>query len=193
MWLSEDGLLRARCVARPVLGFLPRAVAFALVFAGIVLVHQLGHYYAGRNIAGIPAAEIRLVLLTFPQYVALRDDEGWAPPTEFGRYRAAYGRHDPEFEQFERFAAAGEIVQTAAVVPPAVLLGLLGFESLATWVLVLSVLATLAAVLVDAGLTWYSDGPSGDYSALWAVSRKAPPAILLGFVGTHLGAFYLFG
>jgi hypothetical protein len=47
----------------------------ALVF-GLIAVHETGHYLAGIW-AGIPAREMRLVLFTFPQHVAIRDGEQW--------------------------------------------------------------------------------------------------------------------
>jgi len=102
-----------------------------------------------------------------------------------------YGRFDPGYEHFERFVAAGEIVQTAVVVPIALALVLGGFEQYVPSLLGLSLLVALVKILTDADLTWYSNSPSGDYSALWYVSAKVPVAIMLGFVGTHLGVFYI--
>lgn len=49
----------------------------ALVLVWVVLfVHELGHYYTGRQIVGIPADDIKLVSPLFPRYVALRDGSG---------------------------------------------------------------------------------------------------------------------
>ncbi|PSP26835.1 hypothetical protein BRC65_09160 [Halobacteriales archaeon QH_2_65_14] len=169
----------------------------ALLVGGVVLtvwavglVHQLGHYFAGRRIVGIPAAELTLVSPLVPRYVALRDDDEGVPPTEFERYRDVYARHDPEFEHLERFVAGGEIVQTFLLVPAAIAIALNGFEVVAALVLVASIGATLVAVGYDAVLTHLSETPSGDYSALWVVSRRIPVLLLVGFLFVHLGAFY---
>lgn len=167
---------------------------FVVIFVGIVFVHEFGHYYAGRRIVGIPPDEIRIAMTTFPQYVALRDEDGeWVAPTEYDRYREAYARHDSEGEDAERYIAAGEIVQAAVVVPAAVALGLAGFDSVATSLVVISLITTLVYVLFDAGLTLSKGQPMGDYSALWQVDRRAPVLLLVGFVLFHLGTFAIIG
>jgi len=168
------------------------AAGLLTLFIGVVAVHELGHYYAGRRIAGIPASAITIVFTSIPPYVALCDGD-WIAPVEFKRYRAAYEQFDPEFEHYERYVAAGEIVQLASVVPLAVVLALAGFDVVAASLIVISLLTTVSYVVIDAGMTAYTDSPSGDYSALWHESPKVPIIILVGFVFTHLGAFYFIG
>ena len=156
----------------------------------VLFVHELGHYYTGRQIVGIPAADIKLVSPLFPRYVALRDDNEWVSPMEFERYRTCYERYDPAYEHLERYVAGGEIIQALVVVPAAVALALLGFDGLAGALLFISILTTLVYVVYDAIWSRYSGSPSGDYSALWVVSPRIPALLLVGFLFVHLGALY---
>jgi len=171
------------------------AAGLLLGFAAVVLLHRLGHYYAGRRMAGVPADDIALVLAAFPPHVALRDpDDGtWVPPSEYARYWAVYDQYDPEGEHAERFMAAGDIVQAGIVVPVAVALALAGFDIVASALVVLSLAVAVLEVLSDAVLTFSAGRPRGDYSGLWQVSPRAPVTLLVGVVLTHLGTFALVG
>lgn len=184
---------------------LQTAVGAVLAVWGVALVHQFGHYLAGWRIVGIPRSEMRLVTLLVPRYVALRvgdeerdettedetsADAKWVSPMAFDRFRAAYERHDPRYEHFERFVAGGEIVQVLVLVPVAIVLALAGFSTPAAILLGASIATTFVFVVVDAVRTRQSDGPSGDYSALWPVSRRLPALLLLAFFFVHLGAIY---
>jgi len=60
--------------------FLHFGLISALVFV-LIAVHEVGHYLAGLT-AGIPARDMRVVLLAFPQHVALRDGELWVSPVK---------------------------------------------------------------------------------------------------------------
>lgn len=173
---------------------LERLVTVGLVpaiFWAVALVHQLGHYYTGRRIVGIPGSDMRIVSPLAPRYVALRDDSVWVPPHEFERYRECYERHESNYENFERFVAGGELIQTLAVVPAAVALALSTFEWTATLLILSSILVTFLHVAVDAGRTWRTGTLSGDYSALWHVSRRVPLLLLTAFLFVHLSVFSL--
>jgi hypothetical protein len=54
-----------------------RVTTVVLAAVAALTVHTLGHYYAGRRIAGIPAASITVDPRRPPQHVALEDDDGW--------------------------------------------------------------------------------------------------------------------
>jgi len=170
---------------------LPFVAVLPVLLAAVILLHELGHYYAGRRMAGVPADDITLVLAAVPPHVALRDpdDGAWVPPTEYGRYWAVYERHDPERAHAERFMAAGDIVQAGIVVPAALVLAVAGFDDVAFALVVLSIAAVLLQVLYDAALTLSANRPRGDYSGLWQVSPRAPVTLLAGFVLIHLGTF----
>jgi hypothetical protein len=170
----------------PVGGLLPTvALAFAVIWTTI-LVHELGHYYAGRKIAEIPADRIKLVAPYFPRYVALRDGDGWVAPTELDAYRAVYAQYDPDGEHEQRFAAAGELVQAGVVAPVGFALGLLVSADLGILVLSASLLVSLAYAGIDAVATLYRGEPSGDYSLLWESTPGLPVLLLLGFGSLHV-------
>ncbi|MEF8812349.1 MAG: hypothetical protein V5A55_00790 [Halovenus sp.] len=167
-----------------------RVAGLLVLLAIVAFLHELGHYYAGRRITGIPGEDITLVLAAVPPHVALRDDDGaWVSPTEYDRYWSIYDDHDPEREHAERFMAAGDIVQGGVVVPVALVLAFAGFADVAFALVVLSLLVILLQVLYDAALTLSANQPRGDYSALWQVSPRAPVTLLAGFVLIHLGTF----
>jgi hypothetical protein len=64
----------------------------ALVFV-LIVVHEAGHYVAGWT-CGIPPRDMRLVLLAFPQHVAVRDGDVWVSPVrDIRRYIETTRRH----------------------------------------------------------------------------------------------------
>lgn len=170
---------------------LGQVVAVVLAAAAAFVVHALGHYYAGRHIAEIPAAAITVDPGRPPQHVALRDGDTWVTAAEPARYRDAYEEFDPTLDHFERFLAGGDIVQTAVVVPAALLLATLGFPTAAGLVVVGSLAATALLVAVDAATTRVRGEAAGDYSALWGIEWRVPLFILLGVVLVHLGVFWV--
>jgi len=168
-----------------------RVVPVVLAAAAALAVHALGHYYAGRRIAEIPAAAITVDPRRPPQHVALRDGDGWVTAADPARYRAAYEEFDPTLDHFERFLAGGDIVQTAVVVPAALLLATLGFPTAAGLAAVGSLAATALLVGTDAATTRIRGEAAGDYSALWGIEPRVPVLILLGVVLVHLGVFWV--
>lgn len=161
------------------------AFVFAVIWA-IILVHELGHYYAGRRIVGIPSSEIKLVAPYFPRYVALRDGEDWVAPTELERYWSAYDRHDPDREQEQRFAAAGDLVQAGVVAPIGALVGVAVDTDLGVTVLSASLLVFVVYAGIDVIATQYRGRPSGDYSVLWQSMPRLPVLLALGFASVHV-------
>lgn len=167
-------------------GFVPTVGFVFVVIWAVILVHELGHYYAGRRIVGIPGEDIRLVAPYFPRYVALRDGEEWVAPTELGRYRSVYERHDPEREHEQRFAAAGELVQAGIVAPVGTLIGLAVDTDIGVTILSASLLVFVVYAGVDIAATLYRGRPSGDYSLLWQSTPRLPILLGLGFASLHV-------
>jgi hypothetical protein len=165
------------------------ALVLALLWAVAVL-HQLGHYITGRRIVGIPGSEMRIVSPFVPRYVALRGDDAWVRPYEFDRYRECYEQYDSGYEHLERFVAGGELIQALVVVPVSIVLALAGFRTVGAVLLVSSIAVPFAYVAVDAVVTWRTGSLSGDYSALWYVSRRVPVLLMIAFLFVHLGSFY---
>lgn len=168
-----------------------RVTVVVLAAVAALAVHTLGHYYAGRRIAGIPAASITVDPRRPPQHVAIEGNDGWVTAVDAARYRDAYEGFDPALDHFERFLAGGDIVQTAVVVPAALLLATAGFPATAGLVVVGSLLATALLVALDAAATRLGGGAAGDYSALWGIERRVPVLILLGVVLVHCGVFWV--
>lgn len=165
---------------------------FALVLAllwAVAVLHQLGHYVTGRQIVGVPASEMRIVSPFAPRYLALRKDDAWVPPYEFDRYRDCYEQHDSGYEHLERFVAGGELIQTLVVVPVAVVIAVTGFRTVAAVLLASSIAVSFAYIGLDAVVTWRTGSLSGDYSALWYVSKRVPVLLMIAFLFVHMGAF----
>ena len=173
------------------IGPFPTSVVVLPVAWVVIYVHELGHYIAGRRIVEVPDDDIRLVSWLFPRYVALRDGDDWVAPAEAARYWRGYERHDPEDKHRERFAAGGEMVQTAVLVPVAVLAAVAGFGTLATAVLGVSLLTTAVFVVVDAVVSLRKDTWWGDYAILWAEDWTALVLLLVGFGSVHLAVLLL--
>ncbi|MFC7072862.1 hypothetical protein ACFQJ7_13700 [Halovenus rubra] len=165
------------------------ALAIGLLWA-VAVFHQLGHYVTGRQIVGIPRADMRIVSHLFPRYLALSGDSGWVSPYEFDRYRECYEQYDSGYKHLERFVAGGELIQALVIVPLSIVLALAGFEAVSAILLVDSIIVTLSYLLVDAYLTNRSGSLSGDFSALWHVSKRVAFFLLLAFLFIHFGAFY---
>jgi hypothetical protein len=148
----------------------------ALVFL-LIVVHESGHYLAGL-MGGIPARNMRLVLLTFPQHVAVRDGEDWVSPVrDIRRYIAVTRRHLSSRAVAFRWVAGGMTLELAFT---ATLWGTVmeaGYREVAFWAAGVS----LAMYAINVGLL---DLPwalryrcaVGDTSGLWQIAPV--PAVI---------------
>lgn len=153
---------------------------------GLVIVsHKLGHYLAGRWLVGIPRSDIKLVVATLPQYVALRDGDQWAKPTNFENYLTAYHQHDPDLSHLVAYLAAGELLQTVGVVAIAGVGLLSGVEVIAPSAILVSLMLTGYHLFSDVGLNLHMGSPTGDFSALWYHSPITAVVVLLLFAVPH--------
>ena len=156
-----------------------RLAIFFGVSAVVLAAHKLGHYLVGRWLVGIPADEIRVVVTSLPQYVALRDDDGWRSPAAFEAYLTAYHRHDPDLDRLPAYLAAGELTQTFAVV------GIVGLGVASGAVIVAQSAILFSSMLVgyhlfaDLGSNLHLGQPTGDFSGLW---HYTPIAAVLTFL-----------
>jgi hypothetical protein len=95
------------------------------VFA-LIVVHETGHFILGW-IGGIPARDMKLRLLTFPQHVALRDGAEWVSPVrDIRRYVDVTRRHFRSRAAAFAWVAGGmalELLWTGAVCAVALLAG----------------------------------------------------------------------
>jgi hypothetical protein len=146
----------------------------------LVSVHEAGHYLAGRA-AGIPAAEMRIRLLTFPQHVALRDGERWVPPFDLGPYLAVMRRNLRTAPRLYLYTAGGMLLETAFMLAVCVLALRWGQQWLALLVAGMSLgilLVYLAAMNVPMAIR--RGHPWGDVSGLWWLA-KTPTAVLVSW------------
>lgn len=160
-------------------------LAFGMVL-GIIFIHELGHYLAGRWVVGIPQTDITIVLTDFPQHVALRADNEWVGPDEIEQYSALYEEYDPDHEHLERYIGAGELVQTLGVVTIAAIFVGIGLHGVATLLVIISLLMTGLYLAWDVAGSVYTGQPIGDYSALWKASPLAAVVVFLGFLIPHI-------
>jgi len=158
---------------------------FFVVSAVVMSVHKLGHYLVGRWVVGVPAADIRLVLTSIPQYVALRDGDRWATPSAFEEYLATYSLYDSESTHLASFLAAGELTQTAGVVLLVAVGVLAELTIIAQSAILASLLLTGYHLFSDLGLMLHMGHPTGDFSGLWSHSPRAAVAVGLLFVVPH--------
>jgi hypothetical protein len=152
----------------------------ALAFV-LIAVHEAGHYVAGR-MGGLPAGDMKLVLLAFPQHVALRDGEDWVSPVrEIGRYVGVARRHLRSRAAAFGWVAGGmvaELAFTATVLGAAVALG---YRAVGFWVACVSLgMYVVNVALMDLPWAWRYRCAAGDTSGLWQIAPV--PAVIFSAV-----------
>jgi hypothetical protein len=146
-------------------------VALVLV---LIAVHESGHFLAGLW-GGIPAGDMRLVLLAFPQHVALRDGSVWVSPVrDISRYVEVARRHLRSRAAAFRWVAGGMLLELAA---SAALWGAAlaaGYRGVAFWVAFVSLsMYAINVALMDLPWAWRYRCPVGDTSGLWQIAPGA--------------------
>mgnify|MGYP007059380839 CR=1 FL=1 len=151
-----------------------------LLYAGwmfaLIGVHECGHYLAGA-LCGIPAAEMRIRLLTFPQHVVLRDGDSWVSPARrIERYVELIWQHLKTKPRVFVYVSGGILLETVftSVVGSTLLLS--GQPKLAFMLVGLSLFLVLPWIIVDA-IAVMRGRVVGDLSGLWNLARL--PTILL--------------
>jgi hypothetical protein len=146
----------------------------------LVAVHETGHYLAGWA-GGIPARDMRIRLLTFPQHVALLADGKWvspASPGEFEAYLAKMQACLPTPGRLFLYTAGGFLVETVGAVGAVCVALALGYRWPAQVVaLCTSWLLVSYVLLMDLPHTLRTGMPCGDLSGLWRIAR-VPTAVL---------------
>ncbi|WP_121820527.1 hypothetical protein [Halostella salina] len=176
---------------------IPSLVAFVCVYGLIVFIHEFGHYSVGRLLVGIPRSDIRIVLLDFPQHVALRDGDDWVKPHEQPRYGEAYSEYNAERAQFQHidlYIAGGLIGQTVGVAVIGGLCLVVGERLWAELFVELSILLSGSYFLFDIGSYLSSSrkrGYTGDFSALWMYSPAGIIMVISFFVLVHGSLYFL--
>ena len=148
----------------------------AIVFS-LIAVHETGHFVAGM-IAGIPACDMRVVLLAFPQHVALRDGDGWVSPIQdIERFITVSRLHLASRGAAFLWVAGGMIFELTVTALVCLVSMRIGWDGVAFWVACLSLSMYLINVfLMDLPLALRYRHAVGDTSGLWQIAKL--PAVL---------------
>ena len=157
--------------------FLVSFLAHTGCIFGLICVHECGHFLAGC-VGGIPARDMRIRLLTFPQHVALRFEDRWVSPFELEPYLATMSRHLATTARLYLYTAGGLLTETLFSVVAVLAFVQTGWPNLAFMVALMSAcLFGIAVLMLDIALASLRGHPCGDVSGLWALAK--PPTVLL--------------
>ena len=152
----------------------------ALVFV-LIAVHEVGHYLAGLT-AGIPARDMRVVLLAFPQHVALRDGDSWVSPVkDITRYIEVSRKYFATRWAAFRYVAGGIVVGTVFSTGVCLVAQHYGWYAIAFWTAWISgCMYAINVLLMDLPWALIYRRSVGDTSGLWEIARL--PALVLTFL-----------
>jgi hypothetical protein len=159
------------------------AFILALVVV-LIVVHEAGHYLAGW-VGGLPPRGMKLVLLAFPQHVALRDGDEWVSPVrDIHRYVAVSSRHLRSRWAAFGWVAGGMIVELLFTTTVWTVAVASGYDRLAFCVAFVSLgMYVINVCLMDLPWALRHRCAAGDTSGLWQIARG--PAVL--FAAAMLG------
>jgi len=153
-------------------------VAFAVCFFVLIAVHEFGHFLAGWA-GGVPARNMKIRLLVFPQRVLLRDGDRWVSPLDIGPYVTVMRRYLTTLPKCYLYVAGGLLSETlfsSATSVAFVELGWLTFAFLVAFSTLIHYIAYL--VLLDLPMALWNGRASGDFSGLWSMA-KIPTVMLV--------------
>src|SRR5262245_27466125 len=144
-----------------------------LVF-GLIAVHESGHYLAGW-LAGIPPRDMRLVLFSFPQHVAIRDGERWLSPVrEIERYIEVTKQHLHSRSAAFCWVAGGMVVELSVTLVLWIGAMAAGYGGVTFWVAATSLGMYLINVcFMDLPWAVRYRCAAGDTSGLWQIAPVA--------------------
>ena len=160
-------------------------VVFLLIGVCIILVHKLGHYAVGRRLVGIPTENIRLVMMSLPQYVAPKNGQQWVSPLTFEAYLDAYRQYDPHQVHLAAFLSAGVLAQTATVIVFVGIALIAAVPLVGQSAVLVSGMLTCFHLFSDLGARLHLGSETGDFSALFEQSPPATAVLLVVFVASH--------
>jgi hypothetical protein len=140
-------------------------------------------------IAGIPTRDMRIVLLVFPQHVALRDGDLWVSPIrDIERFIAVSRRHLASRSAAFLWVAGGmvfELIVTAILCWASIHRG---WGNLAFWVACLSLSMYLINVfLMDLPMALVYGHSVGDTSGLWQIAKLPAALTTVAMVASRIG------
>jgi len=148
----------------------------------LILVHEYGHYAAGRML-GVPADSIHVRVAHNPPHVALRDGEVWLAPMDES-YAEVFQRHRSGVAPAWSYIAGGSVAESAFAL--ALIAGLTWSGADGAAVMLARATAILFAVYLigDAAVSLTRRAVSGDWSAMYAVQ----PVATIGCAATMAAA-----
>ena len=161
----------------------------AAVFAMIAL-HECGHFFAGMA-AGIPADQMKIRLLVFPQHVALRDGEDWLSPTDYHRYVSRSQAILKDRKGLIAYVSGGLLVETTTFIGFVWMCRALDMPYL--WQVPLTIaLASLPMTYLVADIlaSGRARHPCGDFSGLWKISRPSAALVTAVVIISHAGLLW---
>jgi len=153
----------------------------------LIVVHETGHFILGW-VGGLPARDMKLRLITFPQHVALRDGAEWVSPIrDIRRYVAVTRRHFHTRAAAFAWVAGGmmlELLWTGAVCG-AVLFA--GYRPIAFWFAVISLgMYAINVGLMDLPWALRYRMAAGDTSGLWEIAPLPAVIFSLAMVASRI-------
>jgi hypothetical protein len=149
----------------------------------LITVHEIGHWLMGR-VAGIPAENMKIRLLTFPQQVMLRSGEQWLSITSgFDQYNTALTAIVPSRGGRFLYVAGGFLFETCFLIALTVVLARSGFWLFALVAPGVSLLMFVIYLFaMDIPQVRKTQRPWGDTSILYSLAPRAAIAVAAGMV-----------
>ena len=169
------------------------AIIVAATF-GVVLVHEMGHYAFAVLFARLPPKAVKIVVTSWPPYVALRDGQNWLSPDD-QRYQTVFRSISPSMSMARWFIASGYVAQILGVLGWVLISRAVGgwMAAMDQTVVMTSGVITLIVSLLELSNLVFTGRVSGDLSALWSAGR-IPAGLLIAWVTFgHVLAFMLAG
>ncbi len=152
-----------------------------------IVVHEIGHYMMGR-LAGIPWAQMRIRLLTFPQHVAVRDGDDWVSVSELKRYFKTVRRHVPSVSGQLLYITGGFLFETLFTVLMALLLQATGFWLYAVFIVGVSLVFYLVYLFaLDLPQARRTGEPYGDTTLMYSLAPAPAICWLVGMIVVRVG------
>ena len=153
---------------------------FVLILAlvGVLIaVHEAGHFVVGW-MGGLPAGDMKLVLLTFPQHVALRNGDEWVSPVrDIRRYVEVSRRHLRSRATAFWWVAGGMAFELAFAAAAWGVALAMGYQAAGFWLACVSLcMYAINVVLMDLPWALRYRCAAGDTSGMWQIAPM--PAVL---------------
>jgi hypothetical protein len=159
-------------------------------FVYLVYPHELGHYLAAR-ISGVPSGRLSIRMFTFPQHVALRNEDRWVGPREHQLYRKLCWEYLVTAKNVIRFVAGGLAFGTVFFLIGTAALRLMGREDIAIRFVYFSIVFNSIYFAFEMVLYILFRRIFGDFSGLFALSKRTFISITSWVLVAHFFAYYI--